>query len=572
MRQYRGKRMAMIFQEPSTSLNPVLTIGQQVREALMPGKGGLVRVVELLAAVGVPDAARRLGEYPFQLSGGLMQRVMIAMALAGEPNLLIADEPTTALDVSMQAQILDLLQETQQISHMGMLLITHDVGVASRMAHGIGIMYAGQLVETLPGKGFQGYATHPYTRSLMAALPHASLRGKRLVDLPGYVAQVGEFPPGCRFAPRCPQVMDVCREQAPPWRSISNAHRIRCHLQADQIFPLKLQPAQHSAARPSALVLLEVKNLSAHFPIKKGIFKRTVGAVRAADGVTFSIRKGQTLALVGESGCGKTTIGKAILHLIQPAAGQVKFSGWQLDRKTIEAHRGAMQMVFQDPYASLNPRMRVGDLILEGANALAEKKGSAALPTIGELLEKVGLSRQMAYRFPHEFSGGQRQRIAIARALAVQPELLILDEPTSALDISIQAQILNLLSELRSQDNLSYLFITHNIAVVSYLANEVAVMYLGRIVEKGAVEQIFSHPRHPYTKGLLDTAEALEPSGTEHASSATLGGELPSPSAPPRGCHFSPRCPYADSQCRSVYPSPTIELDGHQFSCFYPLG
>ena len=543
MRGLRGGGMAMIFQEPGTSLNPVMTIGRQIGEAieLHGGKGS---AVELLDAVGIPDAARRVREYPFQLSGGMKQRAMIAMALAGDPELLIADEPTTALDVTIQAQVLDLLRELQRQRGMAMLLISHDLGVVSRMADQVGVMYAGQLVEVAPRSRFFAAPAHPYSRALFAALPDAARRGGELASIPGSVPPLTARFGGCRFADRCAEAMPACREAPPAWRDLGEGQQMRC-IRVDlekSALAARREEAEQVAA---GALLLSVVDLAVHFPIRRGILQRTVGHVRAVDGVSLEISAGRTLALVGESGCGKTTAGKALLHLIPPTAGSVRFAG----REITDLAARDMQMVFQDPYGSLNPRLRIGEIIAEGMRALAVPGDHAA--RIGELMAQVGLAAEMAGRWPHEFSGGQRQRIAIARALAVNPKLLVLDEPTSALDVSVQAQILNLLRELQARLGLAYLFITHNIAVVDYIAHEVAVMYLGRIVERGQVQEVLRAPRHPYTQALLSAVPRVDAQGQERL---ILQGDMPSPANPPIGCHFHPRCPLADERCRVGYP------------------
>jgi peptide/nickel transport system ATP-binding protein len=574
MRAYRGGRMAMIFQEPATSLNPVLTVGRQIGEVLerhldLRGAAAIRRMVDLLRQVGIADPERRLTEYPFQLSGGMKQRVMIAIALAGEPELLIADEPTTALDVTVQAQILDLLAKIQVDRGMGMLLITHDLGVVARMAHRIGVMYAGELVEVASRQDFFTKPRHPYTQALFEALPEISRRGLKLTTIPGQVPSLAAMPSGCRFADRCAHVMAVCREVSPPWRDVASGHTVRCHWQGEA--------AEESATRHAVTELdidpgkpfLQVGELKVHFPIRKGFLQRTVGHVRAVDGVALAISAGRTLALVGESGCGKTTVGKALLQLIKPTAGSVKLGGSELvglkGRRLRDARRH-MQMIFQDPFASLNPRLRVGEIIAEGMGALGVETDSAARVTaVAALLQQVGLASDAIDRYPHEFSGGQRQRIAIARALAVQPELLICDEPTSALDVSVQAQILNLLKKLQAELGVAYLFITHNFAVVEYLAHDVAVMYLGRIVEQGRAEEVLRSPQHPYTKALLSAVPA--PHLDAHSEVIRLPGETPSPANPPSGCHFHPRCPQAMDVCRLNYPTVTGVSGTHTVSC-----
>ena len=574
MRRIRGGRMAMIFQEPATSLNPVLTVGRQIGEVLerhrnLRGEAATGRMLELLRQVGIADPERRLSEYPFQLSGGMKQRVMIAIALAGEPQLLIADEPTTALDVTVQAQILDLLAGLQAERGMGMLLITHDLGVVARMAHRIGVMYAGELVEVASREEFFTRPRHPYTQALFAALPEVSRRGLKLTTIPGQVPALSAMPVGCRFADRCAHVMPICRTVSPDWREAGSGHVVRCHWSGEAaevettghaITELNIEPG-----RP----FLEMNQLKVHFPIRRGLFQRTVGHVRAVDGVSMAISAGRTLALVGESGCGKTTVGKALLQLIKPTDGSVKLGGGELvgmTPKRLRAARRHMQMVFQDPFASLNPRMRVGEIIAEGMTVLTLKAdANAQREAVAALLKQVGLPDEAAGRYPHEFSGGQRQRIAIARALAVQPELLICDEPTSALDVSVQAQILNLLKSLQEELGVAYLFITHNFAVVEYLAHDVAVMYLGRIVEQGRAEEVLRSPKHPYTQALLSAVPV--PRLEAHTSVIRLPGETPSPANPPQGCHFHPRCPQAMAVCRQNYPETSTVSPTHTVNC-----
>jgi peptide/nickel transport system ATP-binding protein len=567
MRAVRGAGLGMVFQEPATSLNPVLTVGRQIDEVFAAHAVDVdpTRAQALLAAVGIPDPQRRLGEFPFQLSGGMKQRVMIAMALAGAPQLLIADEPTTALDVTIQAQVLDLLRALQRERGMAMLLISHDLGVVAGMADRIGVMYAGQLVEVASRADFYARPAHPYSRRLFAALPDLAARGARLATIPGNVPRLDAPSRGCRFASRCAEVMAVCHAETPPWRRFGNDRALRCHLPPEAAVGVVAVPAassvQAAADAAPAAPLLAVTDLKVHFPIRRGILRRTVGQVRAVDGVSLSIAPGQTLALVGESGCGKTTVGKAVMRLIAPTAGTVAIDGIAVSDARLSVLRASLQMVFQDPFGSLNPRLRIGPIIEEGLKTL----GVAG--DVGDLLEQVGLTRDMAGRYPHEFSGGQRQRIAIARALAVRPRLVILDEPTSALDVSVQAQILNLLADLRRSHNLAYLFITHNIAVVDYLADRVAVMYLGRIVESGSADAVLRSPRHPYTQALLAAVPRIDGAAGERIR---VIGDPPSPAAPPPGCHFNPRCPRADARCREVYPLLADIAPQQQVACHYP--
>lgn len=518
MRSVRGGGIGMIFQEPSTSLNPVMSIGRQIEEVLLlhrglQGDAARRRARELLESVGLPEAERRLDEYPFQLSGGMKQRAMIAMALAGDPELLIADEPTTALDVTIQAQVLELLKTLQRERNMGMLLITHDLGVVERMADHVGVMYAGQLIEVAPREQFFANPAHPYSRKLFAALPERARHGQRLSTIPGRVPPLDTQHVGCRFAPRCSVALPDCSALEPGWHAQAGGQEVRCHLfdparpcMPTLNTPLPTEP-QQTAPAVAASPLLQVHDLKVHFPIRKGLLQRTVGHVPAVDGVSFELQAGRTLALVGESGCGKTTVGKAILQLIAPTAGSVRLGGVELTALSgaaLQPLRAQAQMVFQDPFASLNPRLRIGTIIAEGMHALGQRAHVAE--RIAELLEQVGLRADMATRYPHEFSGGQRQRIAIARALAVNPRLIICDEPTSALDVSVQAQIINLLLELQDKLGLAYLFITHNMAVVDYIADDVAVMYKGRIVEIGSADAVLGKPQHGYTQSLLSAA------------------------------------------------------------------
>jgi peptide/nickel transport system ATP-binding protein len=590
MRDVRGGGMAMIFQEPATSLNPVLTVGRQIIEVLechteLRGVAARERAVELLTAVGIADPARRLNEYPFQLSGGMKQRVIIASALAGDPRLLLADEPTTALDVTIQAQILDLLRRLQAERGMGILLITHDLGVVAQMAQRVGVMYAGEIIEEAPHDTFFSAPRHPYTQKLFAALPDLTRRGGPLATIAGQVPALAAMPAGCRFAARCPHAWERCRTERPAWHEVAPGHRARCHLlEAHAIHPSHPSPLageetarsvgistappspqrfSHAEKGDQALAqtpLLKVDALRVHFPIRRGILQKTVAQLKAVDGVSLALARGKTLALVGESGCGKTTVGKAILQLIAPTGGSVQLDGRELtglSRHALRPLRQRMQMIFQDPFASLNPRLAVGALIAEGMQALGlATQGKAERDAaIAVLLQQVGLDPSAANRYPHEFSGGQRQRIAIARALAVQPDLIVCDEPTSALDVSVQAQILNLLKALQDELGLSYLFITHNFAVVEYLAHEVAVMYLGRIVEQGTVDEVLRAPQHPYTRALL--AAVPSPRLNAQPTFIRLTGETPSPANPPSGCHFHPRCPQALAICRERYPERT---------------
>jgi peptide/nickel transport system ATP-binding protein len=523
MRTIRGRRISIIFQEPSTSLNPVMTVGDQILEVIhqhteLRAEAARSRAIDWLKKVGLPEPERRMGSYPFEMSGGQLQRVMIAIALAAEPDLLIADEPTTALDVTIQAQILDLLKSLQQERGMAMLLITHDLAVVSGMADQVALMYAGQIVEVASAADFFVRPSHPYAKLLLQALPGEDLRGRQLAAIHGTVPPLTQAFKGCRFAPRCPYQTDACTEKAVVMTALSESHNVRCvrvndvTLQSLSLPPL-LERLPESAHDHS--VLLSVKDLSVTYSMGGGVLggKKTFQAVK---NVSFEIQKGQTLALVGESGCGKTTIGKALLQLLTPqtkVSGQAMLQGqdlFQLQGQALQASRKQMQIIFQNPFASLNPRMRVQEILEEGMKSLhPEWSAQQRQADLKVLMDQVGLRTDALDRYPHEFSGGQRQRIAIARALAVKPSLIVCDEPTSALDVSVQAQILNLLRELQDHLGVSYLFVTHNIGVVAYLADKVAVMHAGEMVEMGDASQILNNPQDPYTKSLLSAVPKL---------------------------------------------------------------
>ena len=565
----------MIFQEPMTSLNPVMTVEAQIAEAVRlhdPAhrRQPRERVVELLRSVGIPDPQRRAEEYPHQLSGGMKQRVMIAIALAGRPSLLIADEPTTALDVTIQAQVLGLLKGLQQDTGMAVLLITHDLGVvaAGRRPRGGDVRRPDRRIGGL-------------RRVLCQATPPLRSQAVRLGAGHRQARAPAGRHPGVR-APRwtvllsgavSPSVARLSRLGAATRRRRGKATSTSaCAVTAGGRAWPRPMLVRWSRTGPTASPqpLLAVHDLAVHFPIRRGVLQRVVGHVRAVDGVSFDIPEGRTLALVGESGCGKTTVGKAILQLIRPTAGSVRFGGDELTKLKGEAlrrRRRDFQIVFQDPASSMNPRMRVEEIVAEGLAAQKIGSGRAEWRVrVVDLLERVGLERDAADRYPHEFSGGQRQRIAIARALAVGPRLVVCDEPTSALDVSVQAQILNLLKGLQETLGLSYLYITHNVATVAYLAHDVAVMYLGRIVEQGQVEAVLSRPRHPYTQALLAAVPVADP-GRRGDLVRLAEGDLPSPSNPPEGCHFHPRCPLATDRCRAAYPPVSEPAPGQRVRC-----
>ena len=523
MRSIRGRRISIIFQEPSTSLNPVMTVGDQILEVIsqhtsLKGEAARGRALEWLTKVGLPEPARRMGSYPFEMSGGQLQRVMIAIALAAEPDLLIADEPTTALDVTIQAQILDLLKSLQKERGMAMLLITHDLAVVSGMADQVALMYAGQIVEVASAADFFVRPSHPYAKLLLQALPGEDLRGRQLAAIHGTVPALTQVFQGCRFAPRCPYQMASCVEKSVTMTALAEDHHVRCvrandvGLQALSLSPLRDRSSMVSVDHS---VLLSVQNLSVTYSMGGGVLGGRQ-SFQAVKNVSFDIQKGQTLALVGESGCGKTTIGKALLQLLTPqtqVTGHAVLQGqnlFQLKGRDLMASRRQLQIIFQNPFASLNPRMRVQEILEEGMKSLhPEWSTHQRHADLKVLMDQVGLRKDALDRYPHEFSGGQRQRIAIARALAVKPSLIVCDEPTSALDVSVQAQILNLLKELQDSLGVSFLFVTHNIGVVAYLADKVAVMHEGEIVEIGDASQILNNPQAIYTKTLLSAVPQL---------------------------------------------------------------
>ena len=587
-RKLRGTKVGMIFQDPLTSLNPTMKIGLQVCEPLRVHEGlskreALERAVEILKRVGMPRPEVVINNYPHQLSGGMRQRVMIAMALVCKPRILIADEPTTALDVTTQMQILDLIDELRDEYKMGVILITHDLGVVAGHTDRVAVMYAGRIVETAPTKTLFTEPKHRYTSSLMAALPERALAaGTKLFSIPGAPPSLTNLPVGCRFAARCLWATDECRAGYPDLSGDEN-HTFSCFhpVQEGDESPAVLQGKLNSTSaegvasdvpQVSHEVLLDVKEASREYDSAgSGFFKREKGVVSAVDRVSITVKKGETYGLVGESGCGKSTVGRLIAGLEPPSGGAIELDGRDLatlkGRDAVRIHRD-VQMMFQDSYAAMDPRMRIDQILAEPMSIQKTGNARQIAERIMEILEQVGLTEEILDRYPHEFSGGQLQRIGFARSLTLAPDLIVADEPVSALDVSVQAQVLNLMKDLQAELGLSYLFISHDLAVVQYMAERIGVMYLGRIVEEGPASEVVKNPKHPYTKALIDSIPVPDPDFKHDENAIKLTGEPPSAVNPPEGCRFRPRCPFAGEECK-VQPMLTDET--HRVACHHPL-
>ena len=589
-RKLRGTKVGMIFQDPLTSLNPTMKIGLQVCEPLrvhekLSKKEALERAVEILKRVGMPRPEVVINNYPHQLSGGMRQRVMIAMALVCKPRILIADEPTTALDVTTQMQILDLIDELRDEYQMGVILITHDLGVVAGHTDRVAVMYAGRIVETAPTKTLFTEPKHRYTSSLMAALPERALAaGTKLFSIPGAPPSLTNLPVGCRFAARCLWATDECRAGYPDL-SGDDTHTFSCFhpVQEGDESPAALQAkldtqkngdeaGAQQAPLVSSKVLLDVKEASREYESAcSGFFKRDKGVVSAVDRVSITVKKGETYGLVGESGCGKSTMGRLIAGLERPSGGAIELDGRDLatlkGRDAVTIHRD-VQMMFQDSYAAMDPRMRIDQILAEPMSIQKTGNARQIAERIMEIIEQVGLTEEILDRYPHEFSGGQLQRIGFARSLTLAPDLIVADEPVSALDVSVQAQVLNLMKDLQAELGLSYLFISHDLAVVQYMADRIGVMYLGRIVEEGPAKEVVENPKHPYTKALIDSIPVPDPEFSHDDRAIKLTGEPPSAVNPPEGCRFRPRCPFAGEECK-IQPALTDER--HRVACHHPL-
>ncbi|MFA5774948.1 MAG: ABC transporter ATP-binding protein, partial [Ilumatobacteraceae bacterium] len=557
MSKYRGRDIAMVFQDPLSALNPVQTIGHQIAESILihqdtSSELAKKRAIELLDIVGIPRPNERIMSYPHEFSGGMRQRVMIALAIANEPKVLLADEPTTALDVTVQAQILEVLKHARDITGAAIVLVTHDLGVVAGLADRVAIMYAGRIVEVGKVDNVYESPAMPYTIGLLRSIPRIDAKsGARLASITGAPPSPVDLPPGCAFSPRCPAAAEICSATIPELLEIAPGRQTACNRQAEipglqASGKLFVEGPPHTASRDvSTTSVLEVSGLNKTFPLMKGaVLRRRVGSIYAVDGVDLVLRQGRSLALVGESGCGKTTTLLEILNMVAPEAGTIVVLGRNvstLSKKDRLALRKDIQIVFQDPFASLDPRLPVGDAIAEPLRAFGVARDEQDR-RVSELLRLVGLNPDHASRYPAEFSGGQRQRIAIARALALNPKVIALDEPVSALDVSVRAGVLNLLAELQEKLGLSYLFVSHDLSVVQHIADDIAVMYLGSIVESGAVRDVFAHPQHPYTQALLSAVPIPDPKIERARTRILLQGELPSPANPPSGCRFHTRC------------------------------
>jgi peptide/nickel transport system ATP-binding protein len=594
MRSVRGGKIGVVFQEPMTSLNPVLTVGKQISESLMlhlkmNRQQARERAIELIKLVGIPDAETRVDHFPHQFSGGMRQRIMIAMALSCNPKLLIADEATTALDVTTQAQLLEMMRDVVQKTNTSLVMVTHNLGIVARYAHRIYVMYAGGVVETGTTKEIFSNPRHPYTIGLLKAIPRLDdPKDRKLVPIDGMPPNLANKPTNCAFYNRCPFRTEECATKpAPELEEVAPGHLKACYVDVSEAVKQGILEVADSEREVSAATtrikaaeqvpreqretILEVKNLKMYFPVTKGLLQRKVAEIKAVDNVSFDIKKGETLGLVGESGCGKTTVARSVLRMYEPTDGQIIFRGkdiTHMNKRQLRPLRKDISLIFQDPFSSLDPRQSAGNIVGEPLKVHKLVKNREEYEArLDELFRLVGLDPIVKTRMPHEFSGGQRQRIGIARALASNPSLIVCDEAISALDVSIQAQIINLLEELQVKLGLTYLFIAHDLSVVRHISDRVAVMYLGKVVEIADWKSLYDNPLHPYTQALLAAVPIADPFVEEQRERIVIKGEVPSLLNKPKGCAFSNRCPLATKECTEIDPELVYKDKDHGVAC-----
>lgn len=584
MRVVRGGRISMIFQEPMTSLNPVLTIGYQIQENIMlhlnlDKEEARKRTIEMLKMVKIPDAEQRFDYYPQQFSGGMRQRIMIAMAMSSKPDILVADEATTALDVTTQSQLLEMIREIAKKTNTAVIIVTHNLGIVARFSERIYVMYSGNVMEMADTFHIFKNPQHPYTRSLLRAIPRLDDSKERvLIPIDGLPPNPASRPDYCPFYDRCEYHMDKCKKgKKPGLNETEKGHWVACCLTETELEEKEkeIQLKPHKAApvrKMSEESCLEVHNVRKYFPVYKGMMRKKIGEVKAIEEISFDVRKGETLGIVGESGCGKTTLARCIMRVYKPEEGEILFDKTDLvplNDRQLRPYRPKISMIFQDPFSSLDPRQTAESIVGESLRLSGKYKNRKEYEQrVEELFRIVGLNPELKNRVPHEFSGGQRQRIGIARAISSEPDLIICDEPISALDVSIQAQIINLLEELQAKLGISYLFIAHDLAVVKHISDRILVMYLGRIVEIAECEELYHNTLHPYTKALLSAVPVADPVIEAGRDRVPIQGEVPSIVNRPVGCPFHDRCSSATDRCRKEIPKLKEACDGHQVACF----